>query len=124
MTNLKQIYKCSICGNVVEVLHSGAGSLVCCEQEMNLQEEHVEFDEKHTPVVEEEGDEFVVSVNHVMDETHFVEWLEVVFENDEYTRTFLSPTHKSRVVFLKNGMIKKVRIYCNLHGLWINNLDS
>jgi desulfoferrodoxin-like iron-binding protein len=30
MTKRLEIYKCKICGNIVEVIHQGAGQLVCC----------------------------------------------------------------------------------------------
>jgi superoxide reductase len=36
MTKKKEIYKCEICGNVVEVLEEGGGQLVCCGQPMKL----------------------------------------------------------------------------------------
>jgi len=42
MVNVKktgEIYKCGICGNIVELLVVGGGELVCCEQPMDLQEE-------------------------------------------------------------------------------------
>ena len=34
MAKFKEIYKCEICGNIVEVLHEGQGVLVCCGEEM------------------------------------------------------------------------------------------
>jgi len=39
MTKVGEIYKCNICGNVVKVLESGVGKLVCCGEEMELQKE-------------------------------------------------------------------------------------
>jgi len=42
MTQNDQVYKCEICGNVVKVLHNGAGELVCCGQPMELQDEKKE----------------------------------------------------------------------------------
>lgn len=39
MTTKKEIYKCEVCGNIVEVLHEGVGTLVCCEKNMVLQKE-------------------------------------------------------------------------------------
>lgn len=42
MTVQKQIYKCNVCGNIVEVLHAGAGQLVCCGQPMELLKEKTE----------------------------------------------------------------------------------
>ena len=36
MTENLQVYKCEICGNMVEMVHAGDGELVCCGQEMKL----------------------------------------------------------------------------------------
>jgi len=33
-----QIFECEICGNVVQVLESGGGELICCGEPMVLQE--------------------------------------------------------------------------------------
>jgi superoxide reductase len=54
MTKLKQVYKCEVCGNIVEVLHTGAGELVCCGQPMKLKEANTvdAATEKHVPVIE------------------------------------------------------------------------
>jgi len=51
----KKIYKCSVCGNIVELLHEGGGELVCCGQPMELLEEKTQDEgaEKHVPVIEE-----------------------------------------------------------------------
>ena len=38
MTEKGQIYVCEICGNKVQVMEAGAGTLVCCGQDMNLVE--------------------------------------------------------------------------------------
>jgi len=52
MTELEQVYRCNICGNIVEVLHAGVGTLVCCGQPMELLTEKTEDVglEKHVPV--------------------------------------------------------------------------
>jgi superoxide reductase len=81
MTEKLQIYKCEICGNIVEVLHTGKGQLVCCGQPMKLQVENTvdASKEKHVPVVEkiEEGIKVKVgSVPHPMEEKHYIEWIE------------------------------------------------
>ncbi len=53
MTVQKQVYRCNVCGNIVEVLHAGKGELVCCGQPMELlHEKTAEVGlEKHVPVV-------------------------------------------------------------------------
>mgnify|MGYP002661850000 CR=1 FL=1 len=123
MTELKQIYKCAICGNIVEVLHAGAGTLVCCGQEMHLQKANTSdgAQEKHVPVSEksQEGIKVKVgSVAHPMEEAHFIEWIECL---DCGCRKFLQPGEKPEAQFCscRNG-VGKARAYCNLHGLWQN----
>jgi len=118
----RQIYKCNICGNIVEVLHVGGGELVCCGQPMQLLEEKTEDEgkEKHVPVIEktENGIKVKVgSVPHPMEENHYIEWIEVITNSDVY-RKFLKPGDLPEAEFnIKDEQIT-VRIYCNLHGLW------
>ena len=58
MTKRMEVYKCEICGNIVEVLHKGEGALVCCGEEMkNLDEQTADFKtEKHVPMIQESGE--------------------------------------------------------------------
>ena len=78
-----EIYKCDTCGNMVEVIHGGAGELVCCGQPMKLFKENTvdAAKEKHVPVVEKTAEGFTVkvgSVAHPMEEKHYIEWIEVI----------------------------------------------
>ncbi len=122
MTNLHQIYKCPICGNVVEVLHAGGGQLVCCGQPMELlspKSEDVGF-EKHLPVVEQLGNTVTVkigSIPHPMEDGHYIEWIEVITDNQVYKK-FLKPNEEAIAIFEITDVINQVRCYCNLHGLW------
>jgi superoxide reductase len=36
MTKNGEVYVCEICGNKVQVLEAGVGTLVCCGQDMTL----------------------------------------------------------------------------------------
>jgi superoxide reductase len=117
-----QIYRCSICGNVVEVLHVGGGTLVCCGQPMELLEEKTEEEgqEKHVPVVEKIEGGFKVkvgSVPHPMEENHFIEWIELVVDGKSY-RQFLAPDQEPEAVFWIEGNEILAREYCTIHGLW------
>ncbi|MFC1487391.1 desulfoferrodoxin FeS4 iron-binding domain-containing protein [Thermoproteota archaeon] len=38
MTEIEEFYFCEICGNKVQVIESGSGTLVCCGQDMTLVE--------------------------------------------------------------------------------------
>ncbi len=116
------VYKCELCGNIVEVLHGGGGELVCCGQPMKLFVENTvdAAKEKHVPVIEKSGDGVKVkvgSVAHPMEEKHYIEWVEVVVGDKAY-RQFLEPGQASEAVFCPEGAAVSARAYCNLHGLW------
>ncbi|MET1124978.1 MAG: desulfoferrodoxin [Archaeoglobaceae archaeon] len=122
MTEVLQVYRCSVCGNVVEVLHSGVGRLVCCGKPMVLMEVKREDEgkEKHLPVVEREGDRVVVKVGgvpHPMEEDHYIEWIEVI-DGICLHRKHLKPGDEPRAEFVVMSESIKVRAYCNVHGLW------
>jgi superoxide reductase len=122
MTEQKQIYRCNVCGNIVEVLHAGVGTLVCCGQPMELLNEKTKDIglEKHVPVIErtEAGVKVKVgSVPHPMEENHYIEWVEIIADGKSY-RKFLQPGEKPEAEFeIKAGKIE-AREYCSVHGLW------
>ena len=123
MTELRQIYKCDICGNIVEVLHTGVGQLVCCEQPMELLEEKTEKEEgkeKHVPVIEKTDKGFKVkvgSVPHPMEQEHHIEWIELIADG-KVCREFLNPGSKPEAEFFVEAYDIEAREYCNVHGLW------
>jgi superoxide reductase len=123
MTKLKEVYKCNVCGNIVEVLHTGAGELVCCDQPMELKvakTEEGEGYEKHLPVITrtEEGVKVTIGSNlHPMEEGHYIEWIEVIGENF-HCRKFLQPGDNPEVEFKTDQEKITAREYCNIHGLW------
>lgn len=121
MTERLQIYRCDICGNIVEVLHSGGGQLVCCGQPMRLLEEQEEEKgrEKHLPVIERIGETAKVkvgSVPHPMEENHYIEWIAVT-TYDGVLRKFLKPGEKPEAEFKAEEVIQ-AKEYCTIHGLW------
>jgi len=123
MTEINQIYKCNICGNIVQVLHTGVGELVCCGQPMELLKENtVDASlEKHVPVIEKTDTGIKVkigSVPHPMEEKHYIEWIQVIAGNTAY-RKYLKPGDLPEAEFCvpySDNLI--AREYCNLHGLW------
>jgi len=123
MADRLQVYKCGVCGNIIEVVHGGAGELVCCGEPMVLQAENTvdAAVEKHVPVIEKTADGVKVtvgSVPHPMTDEHYIEWIEVVAGGRSYTE-FLSPGGKPEATFcVKAGDVTMVREYCNLHGHW------
>lgn len=124
MTNLRELYVCSICGNVVEVVNPGATALVCCNKPMDKlvagsQDASLE---KHVPVLENVSEGIKVkvgSVAHPMEEKHFIRFIEVLTK-DQILRAELVPNQAPEAVFvnLKSDDIIEVREYCTIHGLW------
>ena len=122
MTKRLQIYKCEICGNIVEVLHEGAGELVCCGQPMKLLVENTvdAAKEKHVPVMEKIAAGIKVkvgSVAHPMEEKHYIEWIEIIADGRAY-RQFLKPGAAPEAIFNIQANKIEAREHCNLHGLW------
>ena len=129
MTEKRQIYRCGVCGNITEVLHSGQGELICCGQPMNLQKEQSEgeYAEKHAPVIQRAEDGSykikVGKVTHPMTEDHYIEWIE--FETDKgFGKIFLKPGDAPEANCSVKSEKIKARMYCNLHGLWKNKGDQ
>ncbi len=122
MTQLNQIYKCEICGNIVEVLHTGVGELVCCGEPMKLMVENTvdASKEKHVPVIEKSGNQVTVkvgSVAHPMEEKHYIEFIELLADGKVY-RKYLKPGDKPEATFEVTAAQLTAREYCNLHGIW------
>jgi superoxide reductase len=117
-----EIYKCSICGNVVEVLDGGKGELVCCGQPMEKLTEKTadQGKEKHVPVIEKTADGYKVkvgSVPHPMEEKHYIEWIEIIADGKTY-RQYLKPGVAPEATFCIKAEKVTAREHCNVHGLW------
>jgi superoxide reductase len=122
MTALLEVYRCNVCGNLVEVIHTGGGDLYCCGEPMKLLSESAKEGaaEKHLPVVERLANCLMVkvgSVAHPMAEDHYIEWIEVEAGGKAY-RKFLEPGDAPEAAFEVVAEGAKARSYCNLHGLW------
>jgi superoxide reductase len=123
MAKLREIYKCEICGNIVEVLHGGAGNLVCCGQDMTLMKEQTQDSsvEKHVPYIEKTENGVLVKVGqnqaHPMEQKHYIEWIQVMTEGMSY-RKFLQPGDAPEAEFPVRAEDIQAREYCNIHGLW------
>ncbi len=122
MTERLQIYKCEICGNIVEMQHEGAGELVCCGQPMKLYQENTvdAAVEKHVPVIEKTDGGVKVkvgSVAHPMTQEHHIEWVQLIRGNMT-CRKYLESGGTPAAEFCGDAESAVVRAYCNLHGLW------
>jgi superoxide reductase len=125
MTKVREIYKCNVCGNIVEVIHAGPGELVCCGEPMEKQEAKTEdtSKEKHVPYIEKTDDGILVKIgeneDHPMKDEHYIEWIELIADGKSY-RQFLQPGDKPQALFTISAENVEAREYCNVHGLWEN----
>ncbi len=122
MANRLEVYRCGLCGHIVEVVNQGMGTLVCCGQNMNLLAENTQdaATEKHVPVIEMTADGIKVKVGqvaHPMTDEHYIQWIEVVVD-DKVCRTWLKPGDAPEAFFNVKGSKISAREYCNLHGHW------
>jgi superoxide reductase len=122
MAEKLEIYKCTVCGNIVEVLHGGDGELVCCGQPMEnlIAKTADQGKEKHVPVIEKISGGYKVkvgSIPHPMEEKHYIEWIELLADGAAY-RKFLNPGDAPEAVFNLKANTVTAREHCNIHGLW------
>ena len=123
MADVNQIYRCQLCGQIVEVVNSGGGALACCGSDMkHLVENTTEAaKEKHVPVIAKVDGGYKVSVGsvaHPMEDKHFIQWVELEVDG-VIQRKALKPGETPEAVFkAPEGKVVVAREYCNLHGLW------
>ena len=122
MAERYEIYKCIVCGNVVEVLYGADGELVCCGEPMKRLVARTEDAgmEKHVPVIEkiDGGCKVTVgSILHPMEAKHYIEWIEILADGKAY-RQFLNPGEQPQAVFNIKADSVTAREHCNVHGLW------
>jgi superoxide reductase len=123
MVKKGEIYRCTICGNVVEVIDAGGGTLVCCGQNMDLHHENTSEDqlkEKHVPVIEKTRDAIIVRVGeitHPMTEEHHIKWIEVNIDGAVYVKK-LNIGDEPVAEFKASGYKVSARCHCNIHGVW------
>ncbi len=122
MTELVEVYRCNVCGNMVEVVRGSTGTLVCCGQNMERMSEKAADmgKEKHVPVIQVSGNKLTVkvgSIPHPMEEKHFIEWIEILTDRGS-ERKWLKPEMSPEADFCLPGKISGARAFCNVHGLW------
>jgi len=128
VTAAREVYRCLVCGNVVEVVHPGEGALACCENPMELLAENSAdaSREKHVPIIEEERGRTKVTVGsapHPMEQAHYIEWIEL-FSGERLCRAYLRPGDAPQAEFALEPRSAIARAYCNLHGLWVSPAGS
>jgi superoxide reductase len=127
MIEKNQIFKCSVCGNMVEVINVGGGQLSCCGQPMVWREpksKEAEGKEKHVPVIEKTKNGYKIkigSISHPMEEAHFIQWIKIIADGKSY-KIFLQPDDQPEAEFCIQTEKITAQAYCNIHGLWQNTL--
>ena len=121
MAKKGEVYKCMICGEIIEVLHDGP-TPVCGGKPMTLLKENTTdaAKEKHVPVVEKIDGGYRVSVGsvaHPMTPDHYIQWIELLTPNG-VLRRYLTPDDKPVAEFKTDAADVTARAYCNLQGLW------
>lgn len=123
-----KFYRCSHCGNIIEMVHTKGVPVICCGEPMkelvaNTVDAAVE---KHVPFVVVEGNKVSVKVGeveHPMIPEHYIQWI-YLHTNKGIQRKELTATEKPVAEFyLGDGeQVIAVYEYCNLHGLWKKEL--
>ncbi len=123
MVKKNQIFKCTVCDNMIATVRVGDGELVCCDKAMQEIKENVQNDvatEKHIPIVEKNGDILTITIGeteHPMENDHYIEWVEVI-SGPTVHRRYLEPGSEPKTKFICRQDTFTVRAFCNLHGLW------
>lgn len=125
------LYRCNICGNLVEVILVGGGELVCCGQPMqkvNGQNREEAIFEKHIPVfVKNENNKDEVRVGevlHPMTEEHYIMFIETISEDKNHVQLqYLHPGQEPKMLLEQKLGKTLAREFCNLHGLWEGQSD-
>ncbi|KPJ67571.1 MAG: desulfoferrodoxin [Coxiella sp. DG_40] len=123
MVKLNNIYKCNVCGNIIQILHPGEEALVCCDQPMEKlseQDMNEALAEIHVPIIKsmERGLQVTVSnTPHPMEQQHYIEWIELIADGRSY-RKYLHFGEEAKVSFCVKAKTISARTYCNIHGLW------
>ena len=125
MTKLRELYRCEICGNIVEIVYEGAPALICCGKPMIKLEAKTKDEgrEKHVPVIEKADSGIKVkigSIEHPMEEKHYIKFIEILLK-DRIMRKELEPGQapETKCCASKSDVIE-AREFCTIHGLWKN----
>lgn len=129
MTEKLELYKCHICGNLVQIILNGAGELVCCGQEMEHlipnQEQNNELAEKHTPIFEqEESKRYIRLKYHPMTPEHYIQFIETYpKDKSRLYLKYLNPNDiaEFEITHLEENL--EALEHCNIHGLWRSQND-
>jgi superoxide reductase len=126
MLKKKEIYRCQVCGNMVEGLWDGQPSVSCCGQPMTPMKVSTEEDgavEKHVPFIKREGKKVTVQIGetiHPMTPEHYILFVELIVNGEQVLRHDFKEGDKEPVAvfYVDENATIEAREYCNIHGLW------
>ncbi|MBR2526127.1 desulfoferrodoxin FeS4 iron-binding domain-containing protein [bacterium] len=133
MTEILELYKCNICGNLVEVIQNGQGELICCgkpmEQIKTNNSDMEELNDKHVPVIEKVVDGYTIrigSTKHPMTEEHHINFIQAISKDNKYIKTkFLSVEEEPELsIKCKCEASLWARALCNIHGLFKKEFEE
>lgn len=133
MTEKLELYKCNVCGNIIEVINPGVGQLICCSVPMEQLIEHSNDDsaqEKHVPIITFEGENKTIrvgSIPHPMEKEHYIVFIEAISPDKKYLkRKFLCPGDEPKMDLKQNCNYENftARELCNIHGLWVSDSNK
>lgn len=123
----KSVYKCDVCGNVIESLWNGNVAVSCCGKEMREMIPNTvdAAKEKHVPVIQRNGSIVTVKVGdvaHPMTKEHYILFVELIAGDKVLRHDFVEGDTKAEAIFhVEENVPLIAREYCNLHGFWSTN---
>lgn len=117
-------YRCSICGQIVQVINKTGSQLVCCGKPM---EELIPCSadasfEKHVPEITTKRNKVHITVGsapHPMSKEHFIEWICLETKDSAQLKMLKSDDDPEACFCIcDDDDVTAVYAYCNLHGLW------
>lgn len=125
MVEKNELYKCELCGNIVATVDAQGVPIMCCGEEMGkipLKDPATEGKEKHIPVITVEGNEVTVnvgSVDHPMEEAHWINYIVLIVNGEDVYSKKLFPGEKPQAKFyVEDTSNISAKALCNVHGLW------
>lgn len=115
---LKKCRKCNALVNVIEDCNCENCSIICCGEQMQIVKANTTDGsyEKHIPTYERIGENIKITVNHVMEEEHYIEWILLKTEKEERKVIFTPNDEPVMITPYEKGA--NIYSYCNKHGLW------
>ena len=125
MKNEFVVRRCKSCGAIVRVMEDCecACGIECCGEKMEMVKANSEdaAAEKHIPTYEIVDGRVMITVNHVMEENHYIEWIAIVRENYEKIIYFQPGDEPKAGCRYIPGT--KIYAWCNKHLLWVKEVE-